>query len=56
MEELDASGDKLISEDEFVNGLCKWLHITSKHVPSSAVSKDDIYYQVRKSIIFFLDF
>nr|GME18494.1 sodium/calcium exchanger NCL2-like [Ipomoea batatas] len=45
MEELDASGDKLINEDEFVNGLCKWLHITNKHVPSTVESKDDVYYQ-----------
>lgn len=30
MEELDISGDQLISEDEFVTGLSKWLNQTAK--------------------------
>ncbi|CAB4307801.1 unnamed protein product [Prunus armeniaca] len=45
IEELDTSGDKMISEEEFVTGLTKWINKSHGTQPpsSSHESEDDIY-------------
>lgn len=44
MEELDASGDQLISEEEFILGLSKWLNsIYNRDQHKSEESEDDDY-------------
>lgn len=45
IEELDTSGDKMISEEEFVTGLTKWINKSNGTQPpsSSHESEDDIY-------------
>lgn len=43
MEELDISGDHLISEDEFITGLSKWLNMTYNQIPKSEDSEENIY-------------
>ncbi|KAL2466793.1 sodium/calcium exchanger family protein/calcium-binding EF hand family protein [Abeliophyllum distichum] len=43
MEELDISGDQLISEDEFDTGLSKWLNTTYNQNPDSEDSEEIIY-------------
>ncbi|PQP98195.1 uncharacterized protein Pyn_30670 [Prunus yedoensis var. nudiflora] len=45
IEELDTSGDKMISEEEFVTGLTKWINKSNGTQPSSSSyeSEDDIY-------------
>ncbi|KAI3466071.1 hypothetical protein Pfo_022734 [Paulownia fortunei] len=43
MEELDISGDQLISEEEFVTGLSKWLNTIYNLNHNSEESEDDIY-------------
>lgn len=53
MEELDISGDKLIDEDEFVAGLCKWLNISNSEDPIISEETEEDEYQV--SIICLVD-
>ncbi|KAM1041736.1 hypothetical protein TB2_030429 [Malus domestica] len=43
IEELDTSGDQLISEEEFVTGLTKWINKSNDQAPPSPESEDDIY-------------
>ncbi|XP_020418501.1 uncharacterized protein LOC18778993 isoform X2 [Prunus persica] len=45
IEELDTNGDKMISEEEFVTGLTKWINKSNGTQPpsSSRESEDDIY-------------
>ena len=43
IEELDTSGDQLISEEEFVTGLTKWINKSNDQAPPSLESEDDIY-------------
>ncbi|XVE50149.1 hypothetical protein DITRI_Ditri01bG0138700 [Diplodiscus trichospermus] len=43
-EELDTSGDKRIDQEEFINGISKWLKTSQKEAASSSIeSPDDIY-------------
>ncbi|CAA2981627.1 sodium calcium exchanger NCL2-like [Olea europaea subsp. europaea] len=43
MQELDVSGDQLISEDEFITGLSKWLNTSYNQIPNSEDSEENIY-------------
>ncbi|BFG29106.1 hypothetical protein CerSpe_153800 [Prunus speciosa] len=46
IEELDTSGDKMISEEEFVTGLTKWINKSNGTQPPSSSNEsdeDDIY-------------
>ncbi|XVF78710.1 hypothetical protein PTKIN_Ptkin14bG0157500 [Pterospermum kingtungense] len=44
IEELDTSGDQRIDQQEFINGISKWLKTSQKEAaPSSIESQDDIY-------------
>ncbi|XVF18740.1 hypothetical protein REPUB_Repub11eG0049100 [Reevesia pubescens] len=44
IEELDTSGDQRIDQEEFINGISKWLKTSEKEAsPSSIESQDDIY-------------
>ncbi|KAK8633393.1 hypothetical protein V6N13_014239 [Hibiscus sabdariffa] len=48
IEELDTSGDCKIDQDEFVNGISKWLKTSQKEAtstPSSNQAQDDFYQQ-----------
>ncbi|XP_075498148.1 sodium/calcium exchanger NCL2-like [Primulina tabacum] len=41
MEELDINGDQLITEEEFVIGLSKWLNLTYNQNPNSEKSEEE---------------
>ncbi|XP_073059912.1 sodium/calcium exchanger NCL2-like [Primulina eburnea] len=43
MEELDINGDQLITEEEFVIGLSKWLNLTYSQNPNSEKNEEDNY-------------
>ncbi|KAK4486671.1 hypothetical protein RD792_006729 [Penstemon davidsonii] len=45
MEELDISGDELIQEEEFVNGLSKWINTTYNQNHNSEENEEDDTYQ-----------
>ncbi|KAL4375792.1 hypothetical protein GQ457_02G037970 [Hibiscus cannabinus] len=47
IEELDTSGDRKIDQDEFINGISKWLKTSQKEAttPSSNQAQDDFYHQ-----------
>ncbi|KAK4486668.1 hypothetical protein RD792_006726 [Penstemon davidsonii] len=45
MEELDISGDQLIQEEEFVNGLSKWINTTYNQNHNSEENEEDDNYQ-----------
>ncbi|KAK8973574.1 hypothetical protein V6N11_030764 [Hibiscus sabdariffa] len=47
IEELDTSGDCKIDQDEFINGISKWLKTSQKEAttPSSNQAQDDFYQQ-----------
>lgn len=50
MKEFDTSGDNLLSEDEFVAGLSKWLHTTDNHNPNSKKREDHHNSQVSENL------
>ncbi|KAL3849235.1 hypothetical protein ACJIZ3_011117 [Penstemon smallii] len=45
MEELDISGDELIQEEEFINGLSKWINTTYNQNHNSEENEEDDTYQ-----------
>lgn len=57
MKEFDTSGDDLLSEDEFVAGVSKWLHITDNHNPNSKKREDHQHnFEVSENYVILLDF
>ncbi|RXI02989.1 hypothetical protein DVH24_003067 [Malus domestica] len=51
IEELDTSGDQLISEEEFVTGLTKWINKSNDQAPPSLESEDDIYQEKTDKLV-----
>ncbi|KAL3849234.1 hypothetical protein ACJIZ3_011116 [Penstemon smallii] len=45
MEELDISGDELIQEEEFINGLSKWINTTYNQNHNSEENEEEDTYQ-----------
>ena len=43
MEKLDVNGDRLIDEEEFIQGLAKWVNISSHQTLQSPKPNDEIF-------------
>lgn len=43
MEKLDVNGDRLIDEEEFIQGLAKWVNISSHQALQSPKPNDEIF-------------
>lgn len=54
MEELDVNRDQLISEEEFVTGLSKWLNSIYNTKHDSEEDEDDDYQVTQTPFILFL--
>lgn len=51
MEELDVNADQLISEEEFVAGLSKWLNTIYKHKSAQTQNQDYQVIQINSTSI-----
>ncbi|XP_034677619.1 sodium/calcium exchanger NCL2-like [Vitis riparia] len=48
MEKLDVNGDRLIDEEEFIQGLAKWVNISSHQALQSPKPNDEIFLKAWK--------
>lgn len=54
MDDFDTSGNELIEEEEFIQGICKWLEEAKRSVTYSGAYSKRFLHEFHMVIIFFL--